>query len=238
MHSKKIIPSLLLILLLSNCSTNEQNKNHPTTSENKTKSEVDTTVNHVEEKLNFSSVDSNFIKENFTYKGHIKESIKWNDIEGSHIVFTCETGEFLSKNNNEYGDQRDAELFCYHHIKKNSNYSQIWKIYDYSKNCEVDIITNFHKNSLEITDLNKNGIAEIWTMYNIACKGDVSPSILKLIMYEGNKKYKLEGTSRVELSEEYRYGGEIESILNFDKQQLFLEYAKKKWTKNMKENFQ
>lgn len=57
-------------------------------------------------------------------------------------------------------------------------------------------------------------------------------------MYEGDKKYKLQGTSLVKVSETEKYGGEIEVIVNFNEQQLFLDYAKKKWAKNVKENYE
>lgn len=101
----------------------------------------------------------------------------------------------------------------------------------------MDALAEFCKKSLEVTDLDQNGTPEIWIMYRIACRGDISPSELKLIMYEGNKKYKLQGSSSIELTGIEKYGGEINSILNFKEQQLFLDYAKKKWVKNVKETF-
>ena len=43
--------------------------------------------------------------------------------------------------------------------------------------------------SVKITDLDGDGLAEVWLAYEMWCKGDVSPSKLKVIMYEGSRKH-------------------------------------------------
>ncbi len=53
-------------------------------------------------------------------------------------------------------DERTAKLYAYHFIEKGTE--------------------------LELTDLNKNGILEIWIVYKTYCKGDVSQSTMKPIM--------------------------------------------------------
>jgi hypothetical protein len=71
----------------------------------------------------------------------------------------------------------------------------------------------FQKNLVRLTDLNKNGIPEIWMVYKTYCKGDVSPSTMKLIMYEGKQKYAMRGSSKVRVSVKDFAGGEYK----FDK---------------------
>lgn len=108
---------------------------------------------------------------------------------------------------------RTAKLFAYHFIEKGNDLEQQWKVYDFEKDCQVDVLASFSKESVQLTDLNKNGIPEIWMVYKTYCKGDVSPSTMKLIMYEGKQKYAMRGTSKVRVSEKEFLGGEYK----FDK---------------------
>jgi hypothetical protein len=187
---------------------------------------------------NTDSKDENEIKKLIHFTDDIKEYIEWSDAEGQHIVITNESGVY---HNNEREDgalfDQNAEVKAYHFIKEpgKESFEQSWKIYDYSKECEVDANAKFKKNVLQKTDLNKNGVAEIWVMYFTYCKGDVSPSNLKLIMYEGNQKYKMSGETLVNIGENATLGGEISSVGNFETQPVFLKFAKTLWKKNNKE---
>lgn len=124
---------------------------------------------------------------------------------------TCETGEYENKKSENEG--RDAELFAYHYIISKKLTTQNWKIYDYIKDCPVDIEANFIKNTLKITDLNNDGIGEIWIMYKTVCHGDVSPSDMKIIMYQGKQKFAMRGENKVRISKKESVGGKY----TFDK---------------------
>ena len=49
------------------------------------------------------------------------------------------------------------------------------------------------KKFITATDLDHDGLAEIWSMYHLTCTSDVSPQQMKIIMYEGDQKYALRG---------------------------------------------
>jgi hypothetical protein len=226
MHKTLVIT---ITLLFSSCSSKSENSIPLKKSKSKAGLEKDASINQAETKIKLLSIDTNYIKENFSFKGHLKEYIKWEDAEGTHVVFTNETGVYYTDLENEEGYKQNAEVFCAHYLKTTTGFSKKWSIYDYYKNCPVDASAEFCNKSLEVTDLNNNSIPEIWVAYRIACRGDVSPSDLKLLMYEGDKKYKMQGFSRIELNEVEKYGGEITFIKNFNNEKLFLDYAKKKW---------
>lgn len=234
MYKTLLIP---IILLFSSCSSKSENSIPLKKSKSKAGLEKDTSINQAETKIKLLSIDTNYIKENFSFKGRLKEYLKWEDAEGTHVVFTNETGVYYTDLENEEGYKQNAEVFCAHYLKTSTGFSKKWSIYDYYKNCPVDASAEFCDKSLEVTDLNNNGITEIWIAYRIACRGDVSPSDLKLLMYEGDKKYKMQGFSRIELNEEEKYGGEITFIKNFNNEKLFLDYAKKKWALVRMEGF-
>lgn len=86
-----------------------------------------------------------------------------------------------------------TDYYVYHFSIVNSSVVLKWKIRDYVKDCDFDTRFRFIDNALSITDLNNNGVKEIWIMYSLGCRSDVSPDELKLIMYEGDTKYAIRG---------------------------------------------
>lgn len=131
------------------------------------------------------------------YVGHIVEAVRYNDYDGEHLVFTTETGILQSKHPIESEDLRVAELYVYNYKITGSKHSLAWKIHDFSGDCALDVTAKHVPNTFTTTDLNKDGKVEVWCMYRTACRGDVSPAAMKIIMYEGGKKYAVRGESKV-----------------------------------------
>ena len=110
---------------------------------------------------------------------------------------------------------------------------------DFVKHCEFDIKASFIKNSFAVTDLNNDGKAEVWMMYKTSCTSDVSPSDMKIIMYEGEKKYAIRGKNKVKISDKAYEGGEYTFDEIFKKGPLaFRDYATKLWKKNILETWE
>ncbi|MFZ4930069.1 M949_RS01915 family surface polysaccharide biosynthesis protein [Chryseobacterium sp. Mn2064] len=190
--------------------------------------------------LTTTRIDSTQIPKPLEYKGNFKEGFRWKDKTGEYIVVTSETGIYRNESSSrEIGDSSDAEVFasCY----SLGTHQQIWKVNDFVKDCPVDIVAEFTKNSLAVTDLDKNGTAEIWMTYKTVCHGDVSPSNMKIIMYEGTNKFAMRGESRLQYgiddnNKPLFEGGKY----TFDKAfkegpDVFREYAEKMWNKHMNE---
>ena len=183
-------------------------------------------------KITVATIDASKIPKEIKYSGKIKSAITWNDRLGENFAVTSETGEFESKNADNGG--RDAALYAYHYIRSKNTIEQNWKLYDYVKDCPLDIEASFLTNTLHVTDLDNDGIGEIWVMYKLACTGDVSPSEMKIIRYEGKHKAAMRGESRVKISEKEYDGGNYTFDKAFnDAPGYFREYAKKMWTKNI-----
>ena len=173
-----------------------------------------------------------------TYTGKIVNAVKYNDSFGETIVITTETGESQSKTEPDES-YREAELFAYQYILTDGKWILQWKMYDYVKECPVDIECNFIKNSFAVTDLDKNGKAEVWLMYITGCHGDVSASNMKVIVYEGTLKYAMRGHTKVRVSETGYDGGEHTFDEPFKKApDAFRKYALKLWQKNLMQKFE
>ena len=187
-------------------------------------------------KIIINKIDVNKIPIEIKYNGKIKSAITWNDKLGKNFVLTCETGEFETKNSENNG--RDSQIYAYHFILSKNIIKQNWIIYDYIKDCPVDIEASFLKNTLYITDLNNDGIGEIWIMYKIVCHGDVSPCEMKIIMYQGKQKLAMRGQNRVKVSDKEYYGGNYTFDKAFNEApNYYKDYAKKLWNKNINEKW-
>ncbi|HWJ30500.1 MAG TPA: hypothetical protein VNS32_28465 [Flavisolibacter sp.] len=181
-----------------------------------------------------SKLDKNSIPKNIHYAGHIVNAVRWADTTGDHIIITTETGETQSKGQDLDDSYKDAALYAYHYIVQTDSLKLIWKVYDFVKECPLDLKANYIKNTFAVTDLNKDGKAEIWKMYKTACRGDVSPSDMKIIMYEDNKKYAVRGTNKVKVSEKEYMGGQYTFDEAFKKApEVFRQYAIQLWKKNI-----
>ncbi len=228
---KKLIFISAIITVFFSCK--QDNKQLKINSENQTEKEI----------TEITKIDSLQFPKSIKYEGFIKNAIRWKDKLGDNIVILTETGIFRNEKIEHESDyNKDAALYGYHFILKNNAAVQTWKVYDYINDCPVDIVASFVKNTFEITDLNKNGIAEIWLMYKTACHGDVSPSEMKIIMYEGNNKYAMRGENKVQTgiddnNEKLFIGGEYKSDHAFENgPKVFKKFAQNLWNKNTVEN--
>jgi len=127
-------------------------------------------------------------------RGKVLLSISWRDKLGKNILILTKTKEIPNKDKlgNEY---RDQYIFAYHYLEKNGKLKFVRRVTDFEKKCEFDLYLYFVKNALSITDINNDGIAEITMVYQKACKSDVSPNDMKVIMLHNNKKYALRGVA-------------------------------------------
>lgn len=161
-------------------------------------------------------------------KGKLVGAVGYADKNGKHLVWFRETGVYDLK------DYRAAELFAY----QQTDAKQDWRVSDGFTDCELDILGMFMEKKPLVTDLDKNGIAEVWMIYRTSCTGDISPPLMKVIMYEGKTKYAMRGQARFK-SGDYDLGG----AYKFDSAFLsapasYREYAKKLWAKHVNFSWQ
>jgi hypothetical protein len=192
------------------------------------------------ETFQITKIDSSQFPKSLKYEGFVKNAVRWKDELGDNIVITTETGIFRSeKFQHEFEESGDAELFGYHFLVKENEVIQTWKMYDYIDDCPVDIVASFVKNTFKITDLDNNGIAEIWLMYKTVCHGDVSSSEMKIIMYQGKQKFAMRGQNKVQIGiddngKEIFEGGRHKFDEAFNKSpKVFKDFALKLWNRNI-----
>lgn len=176
------------------------------------------------------------------FKGSFKQGFRWADLNGDNWLILTQTGEFTPPGRKRRKDDADefrhAELYAYRFVNVNGVFSKAWQITDFVRECPVDITAEFIFPATEITDLNGNGVAEVWVMYKTACRGDVSPAKLKIIMYENVQKYAMRGRARIELPPDFAEGGDMTPDAALAANRVFLRHAESKWKAFCKETFQ
>ena len=183
------------------------------------------------------------------YQGKVVAGARWVDQAGENLLLLCETGYFQSRvsprsRENPYQEPGwAAALYGYHYVKTKDKFALLWKLSDFIKICPFDLELAFLPNSLTITDLDQNGIAESTFLYKLACRGDVSPAQLKLIMHEGKAKYALRGETLVNIGQleggpPRKIGGKHTVDPAFNRApKVFLNHALQQWNAFVEERF-
>lgn len=165
-------------------------------------------------------------------------NVHWTDSEGEHTVIICETGKVAAKSTSEEMESFNADVYAYKYTKKDGKITLDWKIQDFVPDCPFDITCNFVKNTLQVTDLDNDGIAEVWVMYKVTCRSDVSPCDMKIIMYEGMSKHAMRGQNKVPATETTMMGGEYKFDEAFNAApKSFRDKAIKLWNANVVEDW-
>jgi len=163
------------------------------------------------------------------YKGQIKAGRRWKDSRGENIVILTQTGVYWK---DVYDATRSAKLYAYHFIKMpDSTLKEVWKMNDMVDECAFDVRCEFFENSLTITDLDGDGLAEVAFAYAMGCKSGFNPDDKKLVLYEGKDQYQIKGTTTVVKGKE-KLGGNKEVEKKFkEAPDAFLDFASKQWNK-------
>lgn len=184
-----------------------------------------------------TKLDKKSISKSIHYTGNFKQAVRWTDNIGDNIVILTVTDKTQSKNAPDDG-YSDGALYAYHYLVSGDSIKQTWIVYDYVKECPVDMFLDFVDKTFAVTDLNKDGKSEVWIMYKVSCQGDVSPIPMKIVMYQDNKKFAVRGTTRTKVSATDYIGGEFTFDEAFKNAPVeFRQYAEKLWKQHKTETW-
>lgn len=162
------------------------------------------------------------------YKGTIVHGEAWEDVNGKNFVIFTQTIEETFYE--EGPGDKSVYLYAYHFADKGDGYQKMVRIRDWEENCGLVQHAGFRLHTLNITDIDNDGVAEITFVYRLGCNSDPTPVTMKLMMLENGVKYAIRGTTLVELGSEMTYGGEMTVDPAFNNAPNgFLDFAKKIW---------
>lgn len=189
--------------------------------------------------------DQSALPKEIHYKGEVVAGARWLDRNGENLLILCETekvSKLVPRSSKYFGFEKwgvTAELHGYHYVKVKKKFKLLWEVFDSANTCPFDLFLTFLLNSLTITDLDNNGIAESTFLYKKGCRSDLSPDQLKLILHEGKAKYAIRGKTRVRLGgPDEKVGGQKTVDSSFDRApKAFLDHALQQWNAFVEEKF-
>lgn len=186
----------------------EKEKPKTEKAENTKDKKVSTAVNHRKAKKKTArkpnpkfvtmSFDKNRIPQSAKFLGKAVGGAHWKDIGGEHWVVLSEIEPYDSDT-----EGKDAEVYAYKFSKvneKDTAFKQVWKEHDFVTRCDFNLVCGFQKGT-NITDLDADGIGEVTFLYKTGCRREKIPMKLRLVMYEGSKKYTMKGSTVMLASE-------------------------------------
>jgi hypothetical protein len=123
------------------------------------------------------------------HKGQFEEGLTWKDASGDNTLILC-------YDRKEQQQQRD--IYVYQYRVADGKCSLVWDLQDFgSPLCEMTMVPN----SLQLIDLDNDGILEACFMYQNLCDG-LDPYVTKLMLFKGGEKLAVRGKFSVEEREE------------------------------------
>jgi len=190
-------------------------------------------------KIKTLSSDISKLSKEIKYNGKLKEIVSWTEPSGEYIAIISKSEESKKINADAEMEEKTKQVFAVCYLIKKDSVIQKWKVFDQLTNCPFDITVTFIQNSFQVTDLNNDGVGEVWMLYKLVCRSDVSPSDMKLIMYQGQQKFAMRGKNKVKMSEAEYFGGDYKFDKAFNEgPKVYRDLALKLWNKNITENWE
>jgi len=158
---------------------------------------------------NPTSVGAGALPAGLDFEGNLVSAQRWEDGQGANYLLLTRTPDIREPGLTEWGEEmHSARLYGYHYRQRNGGFELLRRITDFVMECEWDMTVAHIPGSIAVTDLDDDGLSEVTFLYELACRSDVSPLTLKLMMLEDGEKYPIRGTTVVDVGGGQRYGGE------------------------------
>jgi hypothetical protein len=189
--------------------------------------------------LELLSFDAGALPAGLPLQGRVVGGARWRDRDGEGLLVLTEVAPHVTKpGSDEVDPEYSAELQGQQFVLRGASWEQVWRIQDFVKDCMFDTTCAHLPQSVVVTDLDGDGVAETSFQYRLSCRSDVSPAEQKLMMHEGAAKYALRGRAFIEL-EGFRDGGEYTADPAFQgAPPAFLPEAERQWALYSRETFE
>jgi hypothetical protein len=176
--------------------------------------------------LRVSSLAPAAVPPTLKHVGRVVQALRYTDRTGTYTVLATHT--------KSAGNVPRADLYAYQYPA--TGVAPTWQVHDFIADCPLDLQARFRPKGVTVTDLDQNGTAEVWLVYRTVCRGDVSPSTQKIIMYEGKRKYAVRGTSRITVGTYTEGGGYTFDAALQAAPAAFRQHAAQLWQQHRAEN--
>jgi len=132
--------------------------------------------------------------------GKLLEMQDYADSEGDKVVILTHSDVYPADSmpGQEEAFGYNADVFAYGFVNVHSGKPQrLWMMRDHVRRCETSVTAEFAESSPVITDLDEDGVSEVWIVYYIGCRGDVSPEGMKIHLFDGIRRFSMLGETLI-----------------------------------------
>jgi hypothetical protein len=147
-----------------------------------------------------------FASAGFQPPAGLVEARQVQDVDGRHILVLSRS-EGPSREMPDPERNERFELLATYYGETPSGWKQSWTIKDGVDCPGLDGEAQFLRKGVTVTDLDRNGIAEVTVAYSTFCGGGVDPSVLKVILRQGETKLALRGETELRFKGQPPMGG-------------------------------
>ena len=123
----------------------------------------------------------------YPFEGEVVTQKRWRDAQGEQTAL-------LTRN--------EKELFVYHYRRDEAGVRLVQSTTDHVKDCTDDITLAFLDDAIAVTDVDNDRVGELTFAYETACRTDVSPVNLHVVLWVDGKSYYVQGYNTLELGDQ------------------------------------
>jgi hypothetical protein len=162
--------------------------------------------------------------------GRVEAARQWSDRTGENLLLLTRTPETTAPDPDGDGDVlRSREMHAYHYVRQGAGYRLLWQTVDFVRDCELDLLLQIVPGSVQVTDVDGDGVAETSYAYLLTCTSDVSPLEMKLILHEGAAKYAIRGTTDLRPMDPRYPAPEMRVDPALQREPTLLAFAERQW---------
>jgi hypothetical protein len=158
--------------------------------------------------------------------GKVVLAKKVHDSLGEHVLMLTEKSTASPNGRIEH-----IELLATYYNQSAGKWTPEWTVKDGVDCPGLDSAASFFTDATTVTDLDKDGKAEVTVAYKTFCGGGVDPSVVKVILRQGKDKFAIRGESLIKFKGQEPMGGTNKAdkaLLNSDKAE-FKRHMDKVW---------
>lgn len=127
--------------------------------------------------------------------GTLVDARQVQDVMGRHVLVLTRT---VGPSREQSGAREGRiDLRATYYDEQPSGWQEAWTIKDFVDCPDLDMMGRFLLKGLSVTDLDRNGVAEVTVPYMTFCGGGVDPGVLKIILRQGATKFALRGENEI-----------------------------------------
>ncbi|MGF6594247.1 M949_RS01915 family surface polysaccharide biosynthesis protein [Pseudomonas sp. 2835] len=138
------------------------------------------------------------------------QSVHYHDREGEGLLVLSRNDDQVSDEETDQDVDRVVLTTTLYERQGDDSFKPRWKIENETTCAGLDLDVGFYTDVSGVSDLNKDGLAELTVASHAFCGGGVDPHELHVELREGQASYAINGQSLIAIEGEEPYGGERE----------------------------